>query len=204
MIFCNFNFIHRNISLWPSIHQHGEELNKSGISYKIYDGNPDKLSLNHNEIFIIDIHKLTSNKKGKGVSLDISSFEDKNVVFIDEGHKGQKSEDQVWKNLRETLGTNGLTIEYSATFGQIISGNKVLLDEYGKSIIFDYSYKYFYADGFGKDFYIFNLQETIYSDQFRDLLFTAGLLIPYDMDNKKAFRNNNYKKQIQALTLYYE
>ncbi|OLS29102.1 MAG: hypothetical protein HeimC2_02970 [Candidatus Heimdallarchaeota archaeon LC_2] len=28
--------------------------------------------------------------------------------------------------------------------------------------------------------------------------------IPYDMNNKKAYRNNNYKKQIQALTLYYD
>ena len=47
--------------------------------------------------------------------------------------------------------------EYSATFGQILSErNKETLEEYSKSIVFDYSYKYFYLDGYGKDFFVIN------------------------------------------------
>ena len=50
-------------------------------------------------------------------------------------------------------GTDPFTFEYSATFGQIITNRTAdLLNEYGKTIIFDYSYRYFYSDGYGKDF----------------------------------------------------
>jgi hypothetical protein len=37
--------------------------------------------------------------------------------------------------------------------------NKALTDLYTKSILFDYSYRYFYGDGFGKDYQILNLDE---------------------------------------------
>ena len=33
-----------------------------------------------------------------------------------------------------------------------------LLEEYSKAVIFDYSYKYFYHDGYGKDYNILNLK----------------------------------------------
>ncbi|MBC7242604.1 MAG: restriction endonuclease subunit R, partial [Anaerolineae bacterium] len=51
--------------------------------------------------------------------------------------------------------------EYSATFGQALSaaGDDELTKEYGKAIVFDYSYRYFYGDGFGKDFRILNLRD---------------------------------------------
>ncbi|SFL74970.1 DEAD/DEAH box helicase family protein [Halanaerobium salsuginis] len=35
-----------------------------------------------------------------------------------------------------------------------------LLEEYSKAIIFDYSYKFFYEDGYGKDYDILNLKES--------------------------------------------
>jgi len=74
-------------------------------------------------------------------------------VFVDEGHKGKKSEDQKWSKLRDKLSENGFTFEYSATFGQVLSEkNADTLARYGKSIIMDYSYKYFYIDNYGKDF----------------------------------------------------
>ena len=78
---------------------------------------------------------------------------------MDEGHKGSGGE--AWRGYREALGETGFTFEYSATFGQALSAarNDPLTAEYGKSIYFDYSYRYFYSDGFGKDFRILNLQE---------------------------------------------
>jgi len=160
--------------------QHYEELRLSGIPCKLYDGNIDNLKTRDKEILIIDIHKLTEEKKGGGVSVDISYFDGKNLVFIDEGHKGQKSEEQKWKRLREEIGKDGFLFEYSATFGQVIGQNKDLLEEYAKAIIFNYSYKYFYTDGYGKDFYVYNIKEDAYTETQRDLLLTAGLLSFYE------------------------
>jgi len=53
----------------------------------------------------------------------------------------------------------GFSFEYSATFGQAVKGNRALTDLYAKSVLFDYSYRYFYGDGFGKDYQILNLDE---------------------------------------------
>lgn len=161
--------------------QHYEEMKLSGIPCKLYDGNLDNLKTRKNEVLIIDIHKLTEEKVGRGVRVDISFFDGKNLVFIDEGHKGQKSEEQKWKKLREDLGKDGFIFEYSAVFGQVIDENsKDLLNEYAKSIIFDYSYKYFYIDGYGKDFYVFNLREDAYTKSRIDLLLIAALLTYFE------------------------
>jgi len=58
----------------------------------------------------------------------------------------------------QTTGQNGFTFEYSATFNQAMAGSgegiKELRDEYGKQILFDYSYKFFHADGYGKGYKI--------------------------------------------------
>jgi hypothetical protein len=39
------------------------------------------------------------------------------------------------------------------------SGNRALEQVYAKCILFNYSYKYFYSDGYGKDYRILNLAE---------------------------------------------
>jgi len=181
--------------------QHHEELRLSGIPCKLYDGNIDNLKTEDGEVLIIDIHKLTEEKKGEGVSVDISYFDGKNLVFIDEGHKGQKSEEQKWKRLREEIGKNGFLFEYSATFGQVIGKNRDLLEEYAKAIIFDYSYKYFYTDGYGKDFYVYNIKEDTYTEMQRDLLLTAGLLSFYEQliifdKHKEELRKYNIEKPL--------
>jgi hypothetical protein len=181
--------------------QHYEELKSSGIPCKLYDGNINNLKTRDKEILVIDIYKLTEEKKGEGVSVDISHFDGKNLVFIDEGHKGQKSEEQKWKKLREEIGENGFIFEYSATFGQVIRENKDLLDEYSKAIIFDYSYKYFYTDGYGKDFYVYNIKEDAYTEASRDLLLTANLLSFYEQlvifeEYKEELREYNIEKPL--------
>ena len=84
-----------------------------------------------------------------------------------------------WRGYRKRLATNGFTFEYSATFNQAVSGSgeeiKKLRDEYGKSILFDYSYKFFYEDGYGKDYQISNLQQTDDSEV-NDIYLLACLL----------------------------
>ena len=60
---------------------------------------------------------------------------------------------------RNALCERGFSFEYSATFGQAIKGNLDLTNLYAKSTLCDYSYRYFYADGFGKDYQILNLDQ---------------------------------------------
>jgi hypothetical protein len=111
---------------------------------------------------VIEIHKLTDELSGEGVSVPLDELGDMNLVFVDEGHKGTGSEAQTWKNRQKSLSANGFLLEYSATFAQSIgaastSVQKALLAEYGKIILFDYSYRHFYNDGYGKDFRVLNL-----------------------------------------------
>lgn len=166
--------------------QHFEELRKSGIKARLYAGSEESLKTREGEVLIIEITKLTRNKEGEGISVDVDYFaESKNLVFIDEGHKGQRSEEQAWKKLREhlTRGEQSFTFEYSATFGQIIGNRDTdLLNEYSKAIMFDYSYRHFYTDGYGKDFSVFNIQaaKNAYSDRETQLLLTGNLLGFYE------------------------
>ncbi len=196
--------------------QHYEELKLSGIPCKLYDGNINNLKTKDKEILVIDIHKLTREKKGEGVSVDISYFDGKNLVFIDEGHKGAGGEKETgWKNIREETAKNGFIFEYSATFGQIIvftkSGrpkggksnqtNLELYNEYTKAIIFNYSYKYFYTDGYGKDFYVYNIKEDAYTEEQRNMLLIAGLLSFYEQlviykEHKEDLREYNIEKPL--------
>ncbi|WKZ69728.1 MAG: DEAD/DEAH box helicase family protein [Melioribacteraceae bacterium] len=192
---CNYWQIRKYFKDWENIilitpnegmsQQHYESFTASGIDSKIYSGSEESLKTKEGEILIIEITKLVKEKEGEGVSVDVDYFaETKNLVFIDEGHKGQRSEEKKWKSLREhiTRSNDSYTFEYSATFGQIItSRTNELLQEYGRSIIFDYSYRHFYADGYGKDFAVFNIEaEEEYNDEQIDLLLTAGLLTYYE------------------------
>ena len=161
--------------------QHEEELEKSGIPRRIYRGNSSEndYSKSDGEVLIIEITKLVEEKSGGGVTIPVKFFEGENLVFVDEGHKGKRSEEQKWAKLRKKLGEKGFTFEYSATFGQILDEkNKDILKEYAKAIVFNYSYKYFYKDGYGKDFFIFNLEKP--EDDFEELMFIANLLAFYE------------------------
>jgi hypothetical protein len=174
--------------------QHFNETQKSGIPCRLYTENPNNLALDRNEVLIIDIHKLTEEKKGAGVTVEPSYFEGRNLVFIDEGHKGQATEEQRWKKLREELGKDGFIFEYSATFGQVIGErNKDLLEEYAKAIIFDYSYKYFYDDGYGKDFYVYNLREDSFTQSYEELILTANFLSFYE----QSLLYENYREELK-------
>lgn len=186
--------------------QHYEELTKSKIPCKKYSGSEESSITKSGEILIIEMTKLVEEKEGEGVTISVDAFSEyRNLVFIDEGHKGQKSEEQKWKQLRDylTRSDNSFTFEYSATFGQVITGkNHFLYNEYGKSIIFDYSYRHFYTDGYGKDFSVFNLDvQTDYSDKEKDLLLTASLMGFYEQtvlyeNNKQEMRRYNIEKPL--------
>ena len=61
---------------------------------------------------------------------------------------------------------------------QSATANANLTQEYAKSILFDYSYRYFYSDGYGKDYRILNLADDK-DETIRELYLTACLLAFY-------------------------
>lgn len=161
----------------PLSRQHLTEFQLSGIPANLFSKNQSGM-FSGKEVEVIEIQKLSEESKDKTVAVD--SFETQNLVLVDEGHGGM-SGDQ-WKKFRDKLSTTGFAFEYSATFGQAISAADTkkkaeLTQEYAKSILFDYSYKYFYEDGYGKDYRILNLKED--NADFKNIYLTANLLSYY-------------------------
>jgi hypothetical protein len=160
--------------------QHMDEMAISNIPCERFSLEESGLGLfNQNTVRVIEITKLVEEKNGGGVSVPVEAFEGNNLILVDEGHKGSGGEK--WRQYRDALGQTGFTFEYSATFGQALtaSRNDKLTAEYGKTIVFDYSYRYFYGDGYGKDFYILNLREETAVDK-TEMLLVGNLLSFYE------------------------
>lgn len=173
--------------------QHVDELKKSNIRASIFSDEVNLFNYNQNmDVNIIDLHKIRRKKGEKTVALD--SFGTNNFVIIDEGHIGlnsNNSSELSWNEVRNTMSEDGFSIEYSATFGQAIdSKDKVNIDEYSKSIIFDYSYKYFYRDGYGKDYRILNMSNV--TDDENTFKYLTGALLSF-YQQLKLFNTGEYK-----------
>jgi type I site-specific restriction-modification system R (restriction) subunit len=145
--------------------QHLEEFNHAGLDAALFDKDAVGLFAGH-DIEIIDVHKLREKMGQKTVAID--AFEGNNLVLVDEGHRGASGKEiGAWLEARKRLCEESFSFEYSATFGQAMkaSGNKALAKDYAKCILFDYSYKYFHKDGFGKDYRILNLADDSDEDK---------------------------------------
>ncbi len=176
--------------------QHLEEMRLSNIpclrfgeSSGIYDNR------RQNAVLVMDIHKFTTKKKSKkGISIPPETFAGRNLAFVDEGHKGASG--TAYFDIRDRLTKNGFAYEYSATFGNAIAaiGNNnraIRTAEYARAIAFDYSYGYFHNDGYGKDYYILNMQGEIEDTQ--DILMLGNLLAFFQQ--KLAFALHNAEIQ---------
>lgn len=163
--------------------QHLEELALSSISAAMFEKDRG-FAKQQSDVVVIDMNKLKEEGKVKTVSVD--SFEQNNLVLVDEGHRGLSGD--VWYDYRTRLSEEGFAFEYSATFKQALNANatgnsqqakdaRALMEEYGKSIIMDYSYKYFYSDGYGKDYRIYNLQGNVDPEQKH--LYLVGCLLSF-------------------------
>ena len=226
--------------------QHLNELYNSGFSHiQLFD--KSKSVPFKGTVEVIDINKLADDMGDKTVAVE--AFEGNNLVLIDEGHKGTGTAAGAWMRRRDKLTRDGFAFEYSATFGQAVSGgNNVeaveaeikkkkakllfettalgkLADEqlaqleltseelrdariqatrevYGKSILFDYSYKFFYEDGYGKESLILNLNPNEdKKDERRYEYFTACLLSFYQQQylfnkNKEKLGEFNIEKPL--------
>ena len=161
--------------------QHIAELQNSGFHASFFTKQTDTGMFGGTKtIQVIDINKLADTDGDKTVAVE--SFEGNNLVLVDEGHRGTGGE--VWKRYRNQLTAEGFSFEYSATFGQAIAAQSgasrtALLQEYGKATLFDYSYRYFYSDGYGKDYRIMNMPSWD-DEELLNMYLTAYLLCIYE------------------------
>ncbi len=160
--------------------QHLQELQESNFQAELFSKQAQGGLFVGKSIEVIDINKLADTDGDKTVAVE--SFEGNNLVLVDEGHKGSGGE--VWKGYRNILTQEGFSFEYSATFGQAIASQTgtnrdALLQEYGKATLFDYSYRYFYNDGYGKDYRIMNMASWD-DEELLNMYLTAYLLCLYE------------------------
>jgi len=136
--------------------QHLREFEKAGIEAEIF--NKDGRGLFTGQaVEILEVTKLKEEMGEKTVAVD--AFEGNNLVLVDEGHRGASAGGEgAWMKHRNALCERGFSFEYSATFEQAVKGSRDLTDLYARSTLFDYSYRWFYGDGFGKDYEILNLE----------------------------------------------
>ena len=155
--------------------QHLGEFAESGVAAELFVKEGRGLFAGHS-VEIIDIHKPKDQMGDRTVAVD--AFEGNNLVLVDEGHRGAGGVE--WMDKRNRLCEDGFSFEYSATFGQAMKAarNAKLTQVYAKCILFDYSYKYFYRDGYGKDYQILNLQDDPHGE-LQELYLTACFLVFY-------------------------
>lgn len=172
--------------------QHIEDYADSRISARIYDKSTSRWTQSPNDISVLENTKLGN--KDQDTVVSVKRFGSRNVVFVDEGHRGSSSgKDGKWQKYRDELCSDGFSFEYSATFGQAIasSNDKSLSERYAKCIIFDYSYKYFYGDGYGKDYNIINLPDDS-NEMKRNVYLTACLMSYYQQKKLYLAQENEY------------
>ena len=176
--------INRIIVLTPNeglSQQHISELRASNMEASLFSKQGIGSMFQGKQVEVIDINKLADKDGDKTVAVE--NFEGNNLVLVDEGHKGSSGD--VWMGYRQKLTEEGFSFEYSATFGQAISAKKdatqrkEMFNQYGKATLFDYSYRYFYADGFGKDYRIMNM-DNWNNDELLNMYLTAYLMCLYE------------------------
>ncbi len=149
---------------------------------------------------VLEITKLADQEGPNTIAT--RSLGDQNLLLVDEGHRGMSGKEEgVWFTRRSDLCAKGFTFEYSATFEQAVqsSGNADFENSYAKTVVFDYSYRWFYEDGFGKDYQILNLPESF--AETKSVYLTACLLKFYQQlriynENSKEFEPFNLEKPL--------
>jgi len=159
--------------------QHIAEFRESDISVNSFlqsRGSLFAMAQGLDRVDVLEITKLADQEGPNTIAT--RSLGDQNLLLVDEGHRGLsgknvKKNHNAWFSNRAMLCEKGFAFEYSATFEQAVS-NTGHEDDYAKAVVFDYSYRWFYEDGFGKDYQILNLPESF--DAIKSVYLTACLL----------------------------
>jgi len=157
--------------------QHADELKWAGFDVvSVGEAGVDGLFADQarKAVKILSIHKFREDHGKSTVATE--AFEGCNLVLVDEGHRGAGAGGEgAWLSRRNQLAEGGFTFEYSATFKEAVQGDEGMRVQYARSILFDYAYRSFYRDGYGKDFTILNLED----DDKQTRYLTAALLLFY-------------------------
>ncbi|MZR31459.1 DEAD/DEAH box helicase [Sneathiella litorea] len=184
--------------------QHAREMKGSNIvASRLLTDNSDLLSSGKNGLHQIDFTEVTKLGDTDGPNVIATrNLGDQNLLLVDEAHRGMGSqEERGWFRSRSRLSEKGFVFEYSATLKEAVTAAKrpEIEASYAKTILFDYSYRYFYEDGYGKDYRIFNLPRTFAELEFSYL--TACLLSFYQQlklyeDNHSLYAPYNIEKPL--------
>jgi len=185
------NDLSRVILLTPNerlSEQHLGELAQSDIDAEWYVGGRQTLftleAKGLRRVDVLEITKLADQEGPQQIATRSLGYQ--NLLLVDEGHRGMGAggrtaakEEGAWFARRNMLCAKGFTFEYSATFSEAVAAakNEEIENAYAKCILFDYSYRYFYEDGFGKDYQILNLARSF--DKTQRAYLTACLLKYY-------------------------
>lgn len=185
--------------------QHLRELSASGIAAARFVAG-DLLSQTAPELSRVDALEMSKlGDEDKENIVAVRNLGDSNLLLVDEGHVGLGSQNETgWLARRDALSAKGFVFEYSATFAQAVEAAKEgsVTQAYAKSVLFDYSYRYFYEDGYGKDYRIFNLSGSGHAnDATQRLYLTASLLSYYQQlrlfeDQRNGFAGFNLEKPL--------
>ena len=183
--------------------QHVSELRESSVSTGSYLQSRGGLFDVARGLECVDVLEITKLAEQEGPNtITTRSLGNQNLLLVDEGHRGIRGKEEgAWFTRRSELCAKGFVFEYSATFEQAVqaSDSSNIKNNYAKSIIFDYSYRWFYEDGFGKDYRILNLPESFEDTQF--VYMTACLLRYYQQlriyeENAKEFNQFHLEKPL--------
>jgi hypothetical protein len=182
--------------------QHRDEFEDSNISATWFAEGRNNLFTSVTDglrrVDIMEITKLAEKDSKQQVAT--RSLGDQNLLLVDEGHRGLKSnEEGTWVKNRNMLCAKGFTFEYSATFEQAVKDTPVE-DDYAKCVLFDYSYRWFYEDGFGKDYRIANISRA-QDDELKKVYLTGALLRAFQQhliyeEQKHTLRDFNIEKPL--------
>ncbi len=183
--------------------QHIAEFRESNITAESYLQTRSGLFGAARGLDRVDVLEITKLADQEGPNtIATRSFGDQNLLLVDEGHRGMSGKEEgAWFKRRSDLCAKGFTFEYSATFEQAVqaSGKADFANSYAKAIVFDYSYRWFYEDGFGKDYQILNLPKTY--DTVQATYLTACLLKFYQQlriyeEKAREFETFNMEKPL--------
>lgn len=184
--------------------QHLNEMQDSGIPCFRHGQGAGSLAFGGKfPVRVLELTKLTADRSGI-VTVPTSEFEGRNLVLVDEGHKGTGGE--AWLARRDELAKKGFVFEYSATYGQAFKragAANPKEDEYAHSVVCDYSYRHFHSDGYGKDFDVVNLSGEP-SEKQRDVLMLGSLLVFLQQracfaENRTDFARHNLEPPLLLL-----
>ncbi|MEZ4740231.1 MAG: DEAD/DEAH box helicase family protein [Flavobacteriales bacterium] len=181
--------------------QHIDEFEDSGLDAAWFaEGRNNLFTSRTDGLRRVDVMEITKLAEKDGpTQIATRSLGDQNLLLVDEGHRGLKTDEGTWVKNRNSLCAKGFTLEYSATFEQAVNGTAVE-DDYAKCVLFDYSYRWFYEDGFGKDYRIANISAA-QDEELKKVYMTGALLRAYQQhliyeEQKHRLRDFNIEKPL--------